>query len=225
LIAALTTAISNFKCCRITGAMVHSGILGGRRPTRTLCARITCSPLPHPPQYTSNMPLNAGAHSEIFSLEISKTQALMLASLPRDFRMRWSVVLLAAGLSRRLASYANFSMRCSVVCACCLDSHSQLHLHSHPHLHLHSAGANFGLNGNCRVDGKQRKKMNENETGNGECEHAKEEVKARRSRDAAALERTRSPLSNVAVEKVKVRFLRNISTEYSSNVPNLHRPA
>ena len=88
--------------------MARSGILGGRRPTRTLCARITSHPLPCPPQYTLKMPLNAGAHSEIFSLEMSKTQPLMLDSLLRAFPTRCSVVLLAAGLSRRLVSYANF---------------------------------------------------------------------------------------------------------------------
>ena len=82
----------NFKCRHITGAMARSGILGGRRPTRTLCARITSHPLPRPPQYTLKMPLNAGAHSEIFSLEMSKTQALMLDSLLRA--ARWCCLLL-----------------------------------------------------------------------------------------------------------------------------------
>ena len=57
--------------------------------------------------------------------------------------------------------------------------------------------------------------MDESETGNGERKHGKEEVKARQLRDAAALERTCSPPSNVVVEKIKVRFLRNISTGYS----------
>ena len=69
------------------------------------------------------------------------------------------------------------------------------------------------------------KEMNGSETGNGERKHAKEEVKARQLRDAAALELTRSPPGNVIVEKVKVQFLWNISTGYSSNMPNLHRPA
>ena len=45
------------------------------------------------------MPLNAGAHSEIFSLEMSKTQALTQAGLLREFPARCSVVLLAAGLA------------------------------------------------------------------------------------------------------------------------------
>ena len=46
-----------------------------------------------------------------------------------------------------------------------------------------------------------------------ECEHAKEEVKAKQSRDAAALERTRGPLSKVVVEKIKIRFLWTISAK------------
>ena len=68
------------------------------------------------------------------------------------------------------------------------------------------------------------KEMEETETGNGERKHVKEEVKTRQRRDAAALERTRSPLSSVVVEKINVRFLPNISTGCSSNVPNLYRP-
>ena len=67
--------------------------------------------------------------------------------------------------------------------------------------------------------------MDESETGNGECKHRKEEVKVGQLRDAVALERTRSPLRNVTVEKAKVRFLRNISTGYSGNMLNLYRPA
>ena len=65
--------------------------------------------------------------------------------------------------------------------------------------------------------------MSENKTGIGEYEHTKEEVKARQLRDALALERTRSPLSSAVVEKISVRFLPNISTGYSNDVPNLHR--
>ena len=53
----------------------------------------------------------------------------------------------------------------------------------------------------------------------------KEEVKVRQSRDAVALEHMRSPLSNVVVDKIKVRFLRIISMELSSDMPNVYRPA
>ena len=47
----------------------------------------------------------------------------------------------------------------------------------------------------------------------------------RQSRDAVALEHMRSPLSNVVVDKIKVRFLRIISMELSSDMPNVYRPA
>ena len=67
------------------------------------------------------------------------------------------------------------------------------------------------------------KETEETDAGNGERKHAKEEVKTRQRRDAAALERTRSPLAMSSVEKINVRFLPNISTGYSNDVPNLHR--
>ena len=64
------------------------------------------------------------------------------------------------------------------------------------------------------------KKMNKNETRIGEYEHTKDEVKARRLKDAAALECMRSPPSSVVVEKIKVRFLRIISMEHASDMPS-----
>ena len=69
------------------------------------------------------------------------------------------------------------------------------------------------------------KEMDKTETENWERKHTKEEVKTRQMRDAVALECMHSPLSSTVAEKIKVRFLPNISTGYSSNVPNLYRLA
>ena len=68
---------------------------------------------------------------------------------------------------------------------------------------------------------EEMKETEETDTRNGECKHAKEEVKTRQRRDAVVLEHTHSPPSNVVVEKISVRFLPNISTGYSNDVPNL----